>query len=365
MNKMIVANLAYRPIRSIISIVAVAIEVTLILLIVGFSLGMLNDNNSRQKGIGADIMVRPPNASMFNAFSGAPMPVKIGDIIAKEPHVEAVAPVIMWTTSTTNIEVIDGIDLPSFEAIGGPLTFLKGGPFQGPDDMIVDDLYASGNKATVGTEVELFNHKFRICGVIPHGRGARRYVQMETLQRLTGNPGKASAFYVRLDDSRNTDAAVEQLRKTLTDYKIMSMKDYVSLMSPDKIPMLSTFINIVVGIAVVIGFIVIFQSMYTAVMERTREIGILKSLGASKLYIVRVVLRETLALAIAGIVVGILLSLVAGRAIHARVPTLPVQFTSAWILRATLIAIAGAMVGALYPAYKAAQKDPIDALAYE
>jgi putative ABC transport system permease protein len=119
------------------------------------------------------------------------------------------------------------------------------------------------------------------------------------------------------------------------------------------------------AISVIIGFLVIFQSMYTAVMERTREIGILKSLGASKLYIVRVILRETLLLAIAGVIVGIVISLIAGAAIHHSDPTRPVQFTAGWMLRATAVAIIGALLGALYPAYKAAEKDPIDALAYE
>ena len=70
------------------------------------------------------------------------------------------------------------------------------------------------------------------------------------------------------------------------------------MMTPENLPGLSaTSIRIVVAISMIIGFLVIFQSMYTAVMERTREIGILKSLGASKLYIVNVVLRETALLA--------------------------------------------------------------------
>jgi putative ABC transport system permease protein len=129
--------------------------------------------------------------------------------------------------------------------------------------------------------------------------------------------------------------------------------------------MLSKFIDIVIGIAMVIGFIVIFQSMYTAVLERTREIGILKSLGASKLYIVRIILRETLVLAVGGIVVGVLISVVAGRIIHYKIPTVPVEFSTRWTLEAAAIAIIGAMIGAIYPAFKAAQKDPIDALAYE
>ena len=65
------------------------------------------------------------------------------------------------------------------------------------------------------------------------------------------------------------------------------------MMTPSNYPGLSTFIEVVIGISVIIGFIVIFQAMYTAVMERTREIGILKSMGASKFYIVNVILRET------------------------------------------------------------------------
>ena len=142
------------------------------------------------------------------------------------------------------------------------------------------------------------------------------------------------------------------------------MSDYLAMFTPDRYPMLSTFINIVIGISVTIGFIVIFQAMYAAVMERTREIGILKSLGASKFYIVNVILRETTLLAISGIIVGIVISFTAGIAIRHRT-TMPVDVNAGWVLNATLIAIVGAIAGALYPAFKAAQKDPIDALAYE
>ncbi|HEU5415959.1 MAG TPA: FtsX-like permease family protein [Candidatus Angelobacter sp.] len=367
MNRMIISNLAQRPIRSIISIVAVAIEVSMILLIVGLSLGMLKDSKTRQYGIGADVLVRPPGSSMMNAFNSASVSVKVADVLAKRPHVAAVAPVVMHVTSTTNIEIIYGIDLTSFEAVGGPFQYIHGGPFQGPDDMIVDDLFAASNKAKVGSTINLFNHDFHVCGIVPNGRGARRFIPMKTMQDLIEAPGKSSAFYVKLDNSQYADQAVQDFKAIpgMSEYSIMTMRDVVSLFSPDHIPMLNNFINAVVGIAMVIGFLVIFQSMYTAVMERTREIGILKSLGASKSYIVRVILRETLVLAIAGIVVGVILSFIASSSIRRVVPTMPVQFTGGWIVRAAIIAIVGAMIGAVYPAFKAAQKDPIDALAYE
>jgi putative ABC transport system permease protein len=100
-------------------------------------------------------------------------------------------------------------------------------------------------------------------------------------------------------------------------------------------------------------------------MERTREIGILKSMGASKLYIVNVVVRETLLLAIVGIILGIILSLVTRRVIMFERPVQRLFWSNWWVLRATGIAIVGALAGAMYPAFKAAQKDPIEALAYE
>ncbi len=367
MNKMIVSNLAYRPLRSLISIFAVALEVTLILLIVGFALGMLDDNKARQKGIGADIMVRPPNSSNFAAFSSAPVSVKIGDVLRKidVQRIKAVTPVVLQTTN--NIEVLYGIDLPSFEALGGPMRYLSGGPFQQPDDMIVDEYYAASNKLHVGSTVNVLNHDFHVSGIIPQGRGSRRYIPMATLQDLTGNEGKATMFYVKVDDPKNAEAVAQEIKayEGLSNYNVMTIGEWLALMSANNIPMLSKFIDIVIGIAVVIGFIVIFQSMYTAVMERTREIGILKSLGASKPYIVRIILRETLLLAIAGIITGFIISFIAAWAIRFELPTVPVEFTTRWIIQATIIAIIGALVGATYPALKAAQKDPIDALAYE
>jgi putative ABC transport system permease protein len=88
-------------------------------------------------------------------------------------------------------------------------------------------------------------------------------------------------------------------------------------------------------------------------------------LGAGKLYIVGAILRETQLIAIGGVILGIAISYAARSGLKAHFQTLPLMITNAWLLRATIIAIIGSMLGALYPALKAAQKDPIDALAYE
>jgi putative ABC transport system permease protein len=367
MNRMIVANLLHRPVRSLISIIAVALEVTLILLIVGLSLGILNDSRQRQAGLGADVVVMPASTTVIAGLSGAPLSLKIADVLVKLPHVVEVAPVVMQVSTAGTLEIIYGIDPSSFEKLGGPFHYLEGGPFGGPNDVLVDDVFAKSQQAKVGQPIEILNHSFRLAGIVEHGRGARKFLPLTTLQNLIGAQGKASAFYLKLDDSNHAGEVVKEIKSIpgMQSYNVRSMREYLSLMTPTSYPYLGTFIDVVVGVSLTIGLIVIFQAMYTAVMERTREIGILKSMGASKAYIVNVILRETALLALAGIMLGILISLVAEKGIGYKMPLVRIEVTLGWILRATIIAITGSLAGAIYPAYKAAQKDPIDALAYE
>jgi putative ABC transport system permease protein len=367
MNRMVVANLVHRPIRSLISIVAVALEVALILLIAGLSYGIMNDSKNRQAGIGADVVVQPPGSSNLAGISSAPVPVKVADILRKLPHVKVVSPVIWQLTTAGAIELIDGIDLPSFEALGGPFQFVQGGPFQGPDEMLVDDYIARQKHVKVGDTMEVLNHNFRVAGVVENGRGARKFLPLASLQDLIGAKDKASVFYVKLDDPANAEAVVNEVKSQpgMEKYSVQSTEEYLSMMTPSHLPGFRPFIGVVIGVSVIIGFLVIFQSMYAAVMERTREIGILKAMGASKFYIVSAILRETGLLAVLGIVLGIGFSFAASWAIRQRFPLVQVVVTGDWVLRAMLVAVLGAMVGALYPAFKAAGKDPIQALAYE
>ncbi len=233
--------------------------------------------------------------------------------------------------------------------------------------MIVDDYFAGTKQAKVGDSIEILNQRFRISGIVEHGKGARKFLPLDTMQDLIGTPGHASVFYVKLDNPGNTDAVVDEIKHVpgMENYSVRSMQEYLSMMTPENLPGFATSIRIVIAISMIIGFLVIFQSMYTAVMERTREIGILKSIGASKLYIVNVILRETALLAVVGIVVGTIVSLLTRHVILFEKPTLRLFWSTEWVVRATVIALTGALLGALYPAYKAAQKDPIDALAYE
>lgn len=367
MNKLVFGNILHRPVRSLISVLAVAIEVMMILAIVAIMVGMVNDQRNRISGIGADIIVQPPNASFFSAVGGAPVPASIAGVLAKLPHVAVAAPVTTDLSTVGSVETIWGIDFASYNALR-PFDFLAGGPFQGPDDVIVDDVFAhSDHGHHVGETIQVLKHPFRICGIVAAGKGGRKFIPIHTLGGFLGNPNNASLFYVRSDDPANEQKIIDEIHATegLQQYKAQPLQAYLSQLTPQNLPGFTIALNVVIGIAVIVGFLVIFQSLYTAVMERTREIGILKSLGASKAYVINVVLREAVLVAIAGIIVGMVLNILLRVFMSYRFPTVAYQVSLHWRLQAAIIALLGSILGALYPAWKAASKDPIDALAYE
>jgi putative ABC transport system permease protein len=367
MNKLVLGNILHRPLRTLISVVAVAIEVVMILSIVAIMVGQVTSASRQTGGIGADIIVRPQNASFISSIGGAPVPAKIADVLRKLPHVAVAAPAIANLGVTGGVETVWGIDFESYNALR-PFVFLAGGPFKGPDDVIVDDLYArSGKGRVVGAIVQVQGHPYRISGIVEHGKGGRVFLPIHTLGSLMGNPDNASLFYIRSDDLKNQELIRQEIKATpgLNLYQVQTLQEWMSLMTPEHLPGFNIALRAVIGIAMIVGFLVIFQSMYTAVLERTREIGILKAMGASKAYIVNVVLRETAIVTIAGIIAGIIFTELVKVGLGYRFPTLPFPITGEWRIRGAAIAFIGSVLGALYPAWKAARKDPIDALAYD
>ena len=283
---MITQNVLHRPLRTFITVLAVAVEVTLVIIVVGLTSGLLSESAKRIEGVGADIMVQPPSASVFMAFSGAPMPIAIAGKLAQLEYVQAVAPVLLQFNSN-GLEIIYGIDQDTFRAVTGGFVFHEGHDLQAPNDILVDDVYAKSKKIKLGQTLRLFDHDFHVVGIVEHGKGARLFVFLSTLQEMAGAHDKASVFFIKCDRTDHTPAVMDEIKELLPRYEIRPLKDFISLMTSSNLPGLGAFINVMIGIAVVIGFLVIFLSMYTTIIERTREIGVLKALGASKGYIVQ------------------------------------------------------------------------------
>jgi putative ABC transport system permease protein len=365
MGELVVRNLLHRPLRTFIGIMAVAVEVALVVLIVGLTSGLLTETAKRIQGIGADVMLQPPAASIFLGFSGSPMPIKIGAKLQELKYVQAVAPALLQFNSSGGVEVIYGIDPDNFRAVSGGFVFLQGHDMEGPDDLLVDDWEGRAKHIKVGDTYSLLNHDWHVVGIIEHGKGARLFVPIATLQELVGARDKASIFLLKCTRPEHTDDVIEEIRAVLPGYTVRPLRDFLSLMTSTNIPGLETFIHAMIALAIAIGLLVIFLTMYTTVIERTRDIGVLKSIGANRAFIVRSLLAESAALCVFGIAAGIGLSYLVRAAFLAGFPTLSILITPDWILRAGGIALTGALLGATYPAWLASRKDPVEALSYD
>ena len=362
---MIVQNVLHRPLRTFITVVGIAVEVTLVILVVGLTTGLMTESAKRTEGVGADVMVQPPSASVFMAFSGAPMPIAIAQKLEQLNYVQAVSPVLVQFNSVNGLDIVYGIEKDSFRAVSGGFTFLSGHDLEGPHDILVDDIYAKGRKLKIGQNLRILESNFRVAGIVEHGKGARLFVLLSALQEMAGAQNKASIFFMKADRTDHAAAIADETKQLLPGYEVRPLKDFLSLMTSSNIPGLGVFINIMIAIAVAVGFLVIFLSMYTTIIERTREIGVLKSLGASKAYIVEIILSETTLLSLVGVAVGVGLSFLLRMIFINAFPSMTILISLRWVLIAAGIAIAGGLLGASYPAWMASRKDPVEALAYE
>jgi putative ABC transport system permease protein len=362
-HRYVLENLKHRKLRTGLSALSIGFQVTMILTVTGLSRGMLQDSVNRARGVGADIWLKPPGASAIS-LSGASMPQKMLEFFRSQPHVAAVVGTAMQPIE--GISTITGIDYAEFTSLSGDFRYLEGGTFRGEDDIIIDEWYAEQRNRKVGDEITLLNHKWRVCGIVVPGKLSRLVVSRARLQDLTNSAGKISQALIKVDRPENVQPVIDSFKKQLPDYSIYSMEEFVSLFSVNNIPGLKAFIWVIITLSVVIGFLVVSLTMYTTVLERTREIGILKALGAAPADILGILIRETVVLAAGGWATGVAMSFGTNWAVNRFVrANLQSQITFDWWPYALAIAMGAALLGALYPGLRAARQDAIEALSYE
>lgn len=363
LKKLIFGNLTHRPVRTLLSVLAIAIEVTMILTLVGVSHGTLDSSRDRARGVGADVIVRPPGTSVMASLSSAPMSEKLVTRLLQEPHVVQTTGTIVQGLS--GFDFITGVEYPSFNKMSGGFIYTAGGDPANDDDMTVDQSYAEQHHLHVGSTWNLIQHNWHISGIFEGGKLARICVKLPALQALMGNQGHVSQIYLKLDNPKLAQQVVDRLRTELPGYQIYTMEAFTSMFSVSNVGILKDFIGVVIAVASIVGFISVFMAMYTAVLERTREIGILKAVGGSSAMVLGILLCETLLLAILGTLLGIALTYGTQWLMHELPSDLTQETVYYWWPIAGAIAIVGSMLGVVVPGAKAVRQDVTEALSYE
>lgn len=361
--KLVWENLKHRPVRTLLSSMAIGLGVTMMLTLVGVGEGMLRDQEARTRGVGADIIIRPSGSSAIG-ITPPSINERLVGWAAQQPHVVQSTGVVIYPLG--GVSTVHGVDYEALAKMSGGFTFLQGRPFRSGQEAIIDEYYAKEKKLKAGSTIRILNRDWTVSGVFRGGKLTRMMLPKDILQDVTANTGKVSVIYVKLDNPAYTSEVIAHLKQTLPDYPIYSMDELASQFSVNSLPELKAFIGVVMTLSVLFGFLVVFLAMYTAILERTREIGILKALGADQGYVLGILIRETLLMAIIGSVLGIGMSYLTRWLLATFIPASMTQaIVYEWWPIASGITLVGALLGVLYPAIKAARQDALESLSYD
>jgi putative ABC transport system permease protein len=365
MDSLVFSNIAHRPARTAVSILGTAVGVLLIIFTVGLAHGVLHERGRRESNIGAEIMIRASGSVGLGGGSQFRLPVTHAVELASIPGVRAATPVgqtLDKSDSGFGQRLIDGVIYDEYATLAG-ITMREGRKLGSGDEAIIDPEWQRSRNAKVGDTVKLFERQFKIVGVYEPPGGGRIKIPLSTMQEQEGADNRASAILVACTDPAQQDAVAARILERFPTDQLVFTRDLPEIYASG-VPALNVFIKVVVGVAAAISMLVILLAMYTTVTERTRQIGILKSLGMSKTSIAWVIEQEAIIVSVMGVAVGVLLTLLA-RAVVMRTTSLTIEIEPRWILIALAVGLVGGSIGALYPALRAARQDAVDALSYE
>jgi putative ABC transport system permease protein len=362
------ANVMHRKTRTAVSVLAVAVEVAMVMVLVGLANGTLGDIARRLENVGAHVLFQPPDASLILGATSAVMPTRYVELMKDVDGVVEATPVLNWLVSSIKGDSravnLWAVDYASFASISGGLEIVEGASLAGPNELVMDSVLARATGSRVGDVLPMLNREFRIAGICRAGAGGRLYARIQDVQDAIGTPGKASFFLVKGRSNREAEELARRLQERFKGHKITPIAQ-VSRTMEDNAVGLRQFKQALTGMAVVISFLVVLLAMYTTIIERTREIGILRAIGASQGTVVRLVVSESCLICMAGVVAGVLLAVGGSAALTWIFPTLAVELTRQWALIAGGLGLAGGLLGSIYPAVRAARMDPIHALNFE
>jgi putative ABC transport system permease protein len=346
----------------------VATGVILVVLTVGLVRGTLRDRGQRDANLAVEIMLsRNSQGGISFATQSVSLPVSLLEVARATPGVRAVTPVAQSVEfgggNALGLRQVDGVDFEDFGRVTGVRIVEGQGLPPCGDAMIVDVKYAAARKTKLGDKVRWMDREFTVVGVYEPETGARMMIPLQTMQEALGAPEMCSMFLVKCDRPEEQEEVARRLVERMPDSRVIFTRDLPVLFT-NSFAAFNVFLNAVVALALAISLLIILLTSYTTVTERTRQIGILKALGASKRFIAMVFIKESMLVSAMGVAGGLVVALIARPALAAWMG-LSVEIEIGYTLCAMIGGLASGVVGAIYPALRAAGQDAVEALSYE
>jgi putative ABC transport system permease protein len=364
MDNLVTSNIRQRPIRTLVSVAGIALGVSLVMLFTGLARGMSNDLQRRASNVRAELIFMRPGAVQLTSTK-ANLDTRYVDRLKAIEGVEEALPIFRHFNQGTGgigVEQVDGVEWDTYARVNG-INLVEGRGPEGLNEVVIDETKARNNQLRIGDTVQpLGGVPYSIVGIYSPESGPRIKMSLTAMQEALA-PGKCTFIFVKVRNPEQMEAVARRIDQELPGNTIQPTRDVFTSFEKS-VPYLGVFLRVLVGLAAIVSALVVMLAMYTTITERTREIGILKAMGASRGYIVGIIEKEAILISVIGLIAGFAVSLVAGYLIH-RAYGLVFEYSWTWATVAAAIGLIGGALGALYPAWRASNLDAVNALAYE
>ena len=362
---MTVRNLWRRRTRTGLTLLAIGVSIGVIVALGGYAEGMLETFTGMLRDGQTDLIAM--EADIDSDFSA--IDERVGARIAARPDVEAVSGMIMTAINTEQMDMLLVFGYHPREFFIRRFRIVEGEPLAGRHQVIVGGQAAEQLGLDVGDTLRLLDSNFRVVGIYETGQPFEEsgvVIGLREAQSLIGKPRQAQFYAINLRDPEQAEPLQDELKATFPDIDFALTSELAESMSDFRV--LEEMVEQISFLAVFIGAVGMLNTMLMSVLERTREIGVLRALGWRRRQVLGMVLRESLVLGAVGGVCGIILGLGLG-GLLVLVPgwfgALKPLYTPQLFAQAIVVALVAGVTGGLYPAWRATRMRPVEALRYE
>jgi len=358
-------NLWRRKIRTTFTTMGVAVGISAIVVLGALTAGMRYLMTEMWRASQADLFII--EAGVDSDFSA--IEEQVGARIETRPDVVATAGVMMTAANTDQMSMMFVLGYNPREFAIKRFHIVEGGPLTGGHQVIVGRRAAEEAGVEVGDTIHLLNSRFHVVGIYETGLSFEEIgvvISLRKLQTLTGKHRQVQFYMVKLKDPHQAKAVRDELESSFESVDVSLTSEAAETMSD--MQTLEEMVAQISLLAIFIGGVGMLNTMLMSVLERTREIGVLRALGWRRRRVLGMILQESLLLGMIGGGVGILLGLGLGslsRLIPGTYGSLELIYAPQLFFQALGVALIAGAAGGLYPAWRATHMRPVEALRYE
>ena len=370
---MILKNLFRRKGRTLLTMLGISIGVAAIVGLGALANGLEAGYNSFLTGSKADLILSQPDAFDISLSS---VDATIASELEATSEIKAVSGMLQGMVQTESVPYFfvfgypeDSFILGRFQIIEGVGLDSRAAQRSQGKPLILGHSAAETLHKQVGDVLRLTDSVFRIVGIYETGEtleDSGAVIGLRDAQDLLGRPHQVSIFYIQLKDPSLRDRVLARAERLWPNLSLTSTSDYADKQMMGDI--MQGYVWVIAGLAIVIGGVGMMNAQLMAVMERTREIGVLRSVGWSRWRVLRMILGESLLIGLLGGLAGILIgwaTLYSFSNVTRFFGATTANITPDLLQQAFLVVFILGVVGGLYPAWRASRLLPVEALRYE